>query len=108
MQITDTELQEAKEYLATQAQEAIQKAKQDLVVAEAHVKSVKAQLFLCMEGNNAEREAQVLVEQSYKDAVKLHAAKAGAYEFTKRMIEGKEMIVDLFRTLESTKRAMKI
>lgn len=97
----------ALEYLAESA-EPYAEAKGRRVWLEHKLKTFKATAFLANEGNNAEREAQAYRSGDYQSATDELKEAVVTEEKIRALRVAAEARIEIFRTLEASKRAANV
>lgn len=108
MDITDEDIHKVIDYLAYKAPDLYANAKEIRVLTESLVKSIKSEIFLKETGTVAEREAEALSNEIYKNAIKDYATAIKNEELIKLRISAANMKIEIWRTLSSNRRAMKV
>jgi len=98
------EAEKAYHYLAKTDEEVAQ-AKTRVMAAEHAAKTAKAICFLEAKGTVAEREAQSLVAHKYIECLNEFEFATLDYETLKAKRKRAELAIEMFRTLEASRRA---
>lgn len=79
-------------------------AKTEMLRAKLLIKRAEAREFLLAKGNNAEREAQTVVSDDVGDAENKYIEWVKLYENLLAKRQRAEIVIDVFRTLEASRR----
>jgi hypothetical protein len=83
-------------------------AKADLERSEILRKRVRSRVFLSEEGTVAERQAEAEVSEDTQAADDAYISALGKFEALKAKRQRGELIVDVFRTLEASRRRVSV
>lgn len=108
MDIQDEEIHKAIDFLAYKAPGLYGEAKELRIATESLVKSIRSEIFLREEGKIAEKEAKSYASQEYKDAVISFANATREEEVIRLQIAAANMKIEIWRTQQSNRRAMKV
>lgn len=106
--ITEQEIHDAVDFLVNKAPRKMADAKKKKAITEGVVKSIKAEEFLRAKGTVANREAEALCSDNYKNAMNEYAEAVRVEELIKRYIDAAQYKIEVWRTEQATRRNTKL